>query len=99
MYILVVLGFWSVFGQSWAREPAQRPRLEKRYINQRKLAQEIASRALQKVWAFRFFDPGPGASGGPRKVPLGYPGPARGPRGPPGGLRDLRQTKAKNLET
>ncbi len=33
IYILVVLGFWPVFGQSWAQEPAQRPRLEQRYIN------------------------------------------------------------------
>ncbi len=38
------------------------------------------SRALQQVWVFRFFDPGPGASGGPRKVPLsvGLPGASGG---------------------
>ncbi len=30
-----------MFGQSWAQEPAQRPRLEKRYMNQRKLTREI----------------------------------------------------------
>jgi hypothetical protein len=57
------------------------------------------NRALQKVWGFRFFDPGPGASGGPRKVSLGYPwafpGPPGASRRPP---RDLRQTKAKKLE-
>ena len=34
--------FLSVFGQSWAQERAQRPRLEKRYINQRKLAPGVA---------------------------------------------------------
>jgi hypothetical protein len=45
IYILVVLGFGPVFGQTWAQEPAQRPRLEKRYINQRKLAREIDSKA------------------------------------------------------
>ncbi len=28
----------AVFGQSWAQESAQRPRFEKRYINQRQLA-------------------------------------------------------------
>ncbi len=54
---------------------------------------------LQKVWVLRFFDPGPGGSGGPREVPWPIPGPSRGLRGPPGGPRDLRQTKAKNLET
>ncbi len=42
------------------------------------------SRALQKVWVFRFVDPGPGASGGPRKVPLGYPWAFPGPPGAPG---------------
>ncbi len=34
-----------MFGQSWAQERAQRPRLEKRYINQRKLTREIDSKA------------------------------------------------------
>ncbi len=38
--------FWFAFGQNWAQERAQRPRLEKRYINQRKLALEIDSKAL-----------------------------------------------------
>jgi hypothetical protein len=47
------------------------------------------SKALQKVWVFRFFDPDPGASGGPREPPWLIRGPSR----------DLRQTKAKNLET
>ena len=88
--MLVCVGFRSIFGQSWAQEPAQWPRPEKRYINQRKLSREIDSRALQKVWVFRFFDPRPGASGRPRKVPpLGYPwafpgspGASRRPPGP-----------------
>ncbi len=47
-HFFVFLGFWSVFGQSWAQVPAQRPRLEKCYINQRKLTREIDSKAL---WA------------------------------------------------
>ncbi len=46
------------------------------------------SRALRKLWVFRFFDPGPGASGGPRKVPLGvpwaFPGPPGASKKPPG---------------
>ncbi len=54
------------------------------------------SRAPQNLRVFMFFDPGPGASGGPRKAPLSYPWAFPGP---PGGPRDLRQTKAKNLET
>ncbi len=33
--------FGPVFGQSWAQECAQRPRLEKRYINQRYWTREI----------------------------------------------------------
>ena len=45
-YISVFLGFWPVFGQSWAQEPAQRPRLEKCCINQRKLTREIDSKTL-----------------------------------------------------
>ncbi len=48
------------------RPPPNRPKLKA--IFSRPL-----SRALQKVWVFRLFDPGPGPSGGPRKVPLGYP--------------------------
>ena len=39
---------------------------------------------------------GPGAPGSPPKA---LRGPSRGFRGPPGGPRDLRQTKPKNLET
>ncbi len=54
--MLVVLGFWPVFGQSWAQEPAQRPRLEKRNINQRKLTREIDSKGsrsgLLAKWLF-----------------------------------------------
>jgi hypothetical protein len=42
--------------------------------------------AQQKVWVFMFFDPGPWASVGPLKVPLGYPwafpGPPERPPGP-----------------
>ena len=56
-------------------------------------------RALQKVLVFRFFDLVPGGSGGPREAPRAIRGPSRDPRGPPGGPRNLRQTKAKNLET
>ena len=41
--------FWPIFGQSWAQERAQRPRLEKRYINQRRLAREIDSKAPNKL--------------------------------------------------
>ena len=40
--------------------------------------------------------PGPEAPG---RSPWAIRGPSRGLRGPPGGPRDLRQTKAKNLET
>ncbi len=39
------LGFWQVFGKSWAQESAQRPRLEKPYTHERKLAQDIDSKA------------------------------------------------------
>ncbi len=42
-----------IFGQSWAQERAQRLRLEKRCMNQRKLAREIDSKApgyLKAVW-------------------------------------------------
>ncbi len=31
------------------------------------------TRALQRVWVFRFVDPGPGVSVGPREAPLSYP--------------------------
>ena len=63
-YILVFLGFGPVFGQSWAQERAQRHRLEKCYINQRKRTREIDSKTLVAlicvigvVWA----GPGPPA--------------------------------------
>ncbi len=46
-----------------------------------------------------FFDPGPKGSGSVREAPEGPPWAFRGLRGPPRSLRDLRQTKAKNLET
>ncbi len=46
--VLLLCGFWPVFGQSWAQERAQRSRLEKRCINQRKLSRGIVSKA---VWA------------------------------------------------
>ncbi len=49
IYSLVVLGFGPVFGQTWAQENAQRPRLEKRYINQRKIEREIDSKAPRKL--------------------------------------------------
>jgi hypothetical protein len=39
---------------------------------------------------------GPGTPGRPQKA---IRGPSRGPRGPPGGTRDLGQTTAKNLKT
>ena len=47
------------------------------------------SRALQKVWVFRFFDPGPGASGGP---PEGPPGLSVGLPGAPGSLPEAPGT-------
>ncbi len=43
------LGFWTVFGQSWAQQRAQRPRLEKRYMDQRGLVREIDSKAPRKL--------------------------------------------------
>jgi hypothetical protein len=49
-------------------------------------------RALQKEWVFIFVDPGQGVRG----LPGGPPEPSDwGLRESPGGLRDLRQTKAK----
>ncbi len=41
-----------------------------------------ASRALQQVWVFMFFDPGPGASEGPGWSSWAIRGPSRGLRGP-----------------
>ncbi len=49
IYILVVLGFGPVFGQSWAQKRAKRPRLEKCNTNQRKLAREIDSKTPRKL--------------------------------------------------
>ncbi len=40
-------------------------------------------RALQKVWVFWLFGPGPGGSGGPREAPEGPPWAFPGPRGLP----------------
>ncbi len=40
-----------------------------------------------------------GGLGAPGRPPRALNGPARSLRRPPGGTRDLRQTKAKNLET
>ncbi len=39
------LGLGPVFGQRWAQEPAQRPRLYECYIDQRKLNREIDYKA------------------------------------------------------
>ena len=50
-----------------------------------------------KSMGFLFFDQGPGGSGGPREAHLSYPWAL--PGHPGGGPRDIRQTKAKNLET
>ncbi len=53
-YILLFRCFWFVFGESWAQECAQRPRLEKPYINQQKLSRNIDSKAPRqlksKIW-------------------------------------------------
>ena len=45
--------------------------------------------ALQKVWVFMFFDPGPGGSGSPREAPEGPPWAFPGP---PGASRRLPGT-------
>ncbi len=54
---------------------------------------------LRKVWFFCFVDPGSGASGAPRRVPLGYPwafpGPPGASRRPPG----PKTNQLNNLET
>ncbi len=53
IYIMIVfLVFLPVFGHTWAQERAQRPRLEQRYINQRKLIREIDSKTQ---WLSQFF--------------------------------------------
>jgi hypothetical protein len=57
------------------------------------------NRALQKVRVFRFLTRARGGPGARGRPPRALRGPSRGLRGPPGGLQDLRQTKAKNLET
>ncbi len=53
-YILVFLGFGPFSGQSGAQEPAQRPRLQKSYLNQRKSIREIDPKAphnlKSKIW-------------------------------------------------
>ena len=59
------------------------------------------SRALQKVWVFRFFDPGPGGSGGPREAPQSppwaFPGPPGASRRPPG-PKTNQSKKPRNLK-
>ncbi len=47
--ILIVLGFWPVFGESWAQECAQPPRLEKDYIDQPKINPEDQFRGTEKT--------------------------------------------------
>ncbi len=83
---------WTLRGQAWV--PFWGPRFELCFRAQNG---DHKKRTLQKVWVFRFFDPGPGASGGPRKVPLGFPwampgspGATRRPPGP-----QTNQTKTK----
>ncbi len=59
------------------------------------------SGALQQVWVFRFFDPGPGGSGGPREAPQShpwaFPGPPGASRRPPGPKTNPSK-KPKNLK-
>ncbi len=63
-------------------------------------APQPLSRALQKVWVVRFFDPGPGGvrrpPGSPPEPSVGLPGASRRPPGPktnqsnkPGNLQEL----------
>ncbi len=72
IYILVFHGFRLVFGQSWDQELAQRPRLEKRYINQRTLAREIDSKAprlkIVYIWGLKV----PGRPPNPSKKVEGF---------------------------
>ncbi len=53
------------------------------------------SRTMQKVWLFRFCDPGPGAPGPPGRAPGAIPGPSRCPRGPAGGPRGSKTNQSK----
>ncbi len=69
--ILVLVGFGSVFGQSWARDRYQRPRLEKRRINQRKLTRETDSK-VPKTNGILYMVVGP--AGNRRFWGLGGPG-------------------------
>ncbi len=59
------------------------------------------SRALQKTLVFRFFEPAPGGSGGPREAPLSYPwaflGPSGASRRPPG-PKTNQSEKTRNLK-
>ncbi len=82
IYILCFPGCGLVFGKRWAQERAQRPRLEKRYINQRRLTRESAytwcffsagrKSRIFGVWA---------APAAPQTIPKGG-----GLRPPPSGL-------------
>ena len=47
---------------------------------------------------FRFFDPGPAVSGGPQKVPLGYPWAFPGPPERPPGPKTNQSKKHRNLK-
>ncbi len=57
-------------------------------------------KALQRVWGFRFFDPGPGGSGGsreaPQSPPWAFPGPPGASRRPPG-PKTNQSEKPRNL--
>ncbi len=78
MCILVFLCVGPVFGQSWAQKPAQRPRLEKRYINQRELSREIDSKApwWPFQWAYKYiFFSRPRPREPPKSAGNGSPGP------------------------
>ncbi len=59
------------------------------------------NRALQQVFVFRFFDPGPAGSGCPREVPEGppwaFPGPPGASRRSPGPTTSENK-KPKNLK-
>ena len=60
------------------------------------------SRALQKVWVFRFFDPGPGLREAPGRPPQSYPwafpGPPEASRRPPGPNKTTQSKKKKHLK-
>ncbi len=82
---------------SSARPRRQAARLKEGLPRRRSASTGPLRRALQKVWVFRFVDPGPGGSGGPRKalraIPRGF-GDFRGPSGSP---RDPPRTETENL--